>query len=503
MCPSMRRFVASAFSVLLVPLMAGCLDVSKPPTSTVPVAPPYRLDCVIAPGMGGVAWPQACVALASSNESPSKAEVDIAVNPKDPLNVVVASKDKDPRASNDCVWSVAQVTKDGGKTWTTVYIGGEKTARVPEAVGYECVTDPIMTFGADGVFYYALQIYDHSPRGNTALPGVGNVPDTGSAFILARSRDGGLHFDRFVVQAEGAGDLVFHDYPRMIANPASGSIHTIWNAFVTAPGPVGAGTIRPIVATTRDGGQTVAAPVVVQRPEGGADAPLAFFSGFGATSDGTIYVTMQKDENSDAGEPTNVWIYKSADDARTFTEVGKAFTINPMPRQAPGHEYRTPAFVEMAIDTTSGAHGGRIYTFWPEWTNDQSDVVSSFSDDGGRTWSGPVNIATQTARDQFFMRPAVGPDGRVHVLFATEAYSGSELTDQVHAWSVDGGHTWENQRLTTVSSDGDKGIHQDGFPFIGDYNGLKVGPDGTVHAAWGDTATGRAEIAYARILANA
>ncbi|HEX9765612.1 MAG TPA: sialidase family protein, partial [Nitriliruptorales bacterium] len=422
-------------ALLLVPLLlAGCFgggdggdEEDEAP------APALALDCSVAPGPNLSWWPEPCLALASLNPSTAKPEVDIAVNPTDPRNIVVASKDKDPLASDGCVWSVAQVTKDGGRTWTTVYVGGDRAHRVPETQGYECVTDPIMVFDKDGGFYYALQIYDHTPRGNlaadcpTPVPVVGcpTVPDTGSAFILARSQDGGLTFDRYVVQAQGAGDLLFHDYPRMLVNPRTQAVHTIWNAYI-GTGP--AATVRPVVSSTYDGGWNVEAPLVLGRADDPA-ANLAFFSGFAATKEGEILVTMQKDEDSDGGATTAVWLWKSTDDARTFSEVGHAFDIEPTPRQHGNHSFRTPSFVEMAIDASEGNRSGRIYTFWTDDRFDVSDVLSSYSDDGV-TWSPPAQVASATAGGQYFMRPRVGPDGRVFVLFATQAYSGPELLDQ-------------------------------------------------------------------------
>ncbi len=460
----------------------------------------YALDCTVAE-LAPTYWPEPCLALASPNPSTAKAEVDLAVNPTDPLNIVVASKDKDPEASNDCVWSVAQVTKDGGRTWTTVYVGGGREDRAPEATGYECVTDPMMAFDTDGTFYYAMQIYDHTPRGNVGvpcpvpLPVSCTVPDTGSAFILARSQDGGLTFDRYVLQAPGAGDLLFHDYPRMIVNPATGAVHTIWNAYLTVATE---GTVRPVVSTSRDGGETVDPPLVLFDAD--PQSPLAFFSGFAATRDGTLFVTMQKAENSDAGEPTTAWIWRSDDDGRTFQEVGAAFEIQPTERQHGNHSFRTPSFVEMAIDATDGPFADRIYLFWTDDRTGDSDVLSSVSDDGGLTWSEAKAVCLDCSGGQYFMRPRVGPDGTVFVLYATQAYSGTEWLDQELAWSKDGGATWQNLRLTEASYDGDLGIHQDDFPFIGDYNGLDVDPEGGVHAAFGHTGTGRAEIAYAHVV---
>lgn len=491
---------AAAVLVVLAVLTAGCLTGKNAPSAPPPGATAGLFqDCSVFPGMGNASWQQTCAALASPNDSDSKSEVDVAVNPTDPLNIVVASKDRDRKAS-DCVWAVAQVTKDGGKTWTTVYIGGDRSDRAPELTGYQCITDPIMVFDAEGVLYYSLQAYEYLPKELPVdvpqVPVVG-TPSPGSTITLARSRDGGLTWDRFVPQHEGEGFVVFHDYMRMLVNPATGSVYTVWNALRNFGGPPPY-YVSATLSATRDGGETVAPPVSIVAE----DAPTStqFFSGFAATKEGDVYVTINKGEDTDGGAETNVWLFKSTDDARSFTEVGKAFSFVPTPRQHGDHEFRTPSFVELAIDTSDGDHSGRLYLFWPAWDaeKEESDVMSSWSDDAV-TWSPPVNVAVETAGDQLFMRPAVGPDGAVHVLVTTQAYSGSELLDQVLATSRDGGATWTNLRLTNVSYDGDLGIHQDGFPFIGDYNGLVVDPSGAVHAAWADTSTGRAEIAYARV----
>lgn len=490
---------ATALSVAVV-LLAGCLTGKEAP----PAAPPpgttlgFALDCSVFPGMGDASWPQPCTALASPNDSDSKTEVDIAVNPTDPLNVVVASKDRDRKAS-DCVWAVAQVTKDGGRTWTTVYVGGERDERPPELTGYQCITDPIMVFDAAGVLYYSLQAYEYLPQSLESLPQVPVVgtPNPGSTITLARSKDGGLTWDRFVPQHEGDGFAVFHDYMRMLVNPATGSVYTVWNALRSFGGPPPY-YVSATVSATRDGGETVAPPVSIVGE--GSPTSTQFFSGFAATKEGDVYVTINKGDDSDSGDETSVWIYRSTDDARTFSEVGKPFSFVPTPRQHGDHEFRTPSFVEMAIDAGDGDRSGRIYLFWPAWdaATEDSDIMSSWSDDAV-TWSEPVTVATDTTRGQLFMRPAVAPDGTVHVMFTSQAYSDGEFLDQVLATSRDGGATWTNLRLTDTSFDGDVGIHQDGFPFIGDYNGLVVDPTGAVHAAWADTSSGRAEIAYARV----
>jgi hypothetical protein len=59
--------------------------------------------------------------------------------------------------------------------------------------------------------------------------------------------------------------------------------------------------------------------------------------------------------------------------------------------------------------------------------------------------------------------------------------------------SLDGGATWTNQRVTTVSWDGDLGKHQEGFPFIGDYTGIGTSGD-EVWGAFPDASNGKTTV---------
>lgn len=483
--------------VLVALLAAGCLEAlpgSPDPSPAVGLV----ADCSISfePGI----WPDACTALASRNPSPSKSEIDLAVNPTDPLNVIVGSKDLDPLAS-DCVWSVLQVTKDGGRTWKTVYVGGTKESRPEILSQFKCVTDPIMAFDADGVAYYALQAYRATEEESTpALPMLG-APVTGSSFVLATSHDGGETWGNYLVQHAGDGTLMFHDYPRMIVNPATQSVHTIWNG-------VGLVTNQIWISSTRDGGETVAPPVTFSA----ADSPgtAFFYSGFGATIEGTIFVTVQKTiqpsdvvglVTGDRGDGNSTaWLYRSDDDALTFAEVGPIVSFLPTPAQLETNQFRSVSFAEMAVDASAGPHAGRIHVFWPDYSTGNSDIMTTHSDDGGASWSAPARAHRDAAGDQLMPRPRVGPDGTVYLLYYDRAFDpANKLLDASLAWSVDGGESWESKRLTASSFDGDLGVHQSGFPFIGDYNGLDVARDGTVYAAWGDTRTGVAEIAFARL----
>ncbi|MGQ0536517.1 MAG: hypothetical protein ACT4PT_10640 [Methanobacteriota archaeon] len=490
--------------LLLAPVVAGCLDAGDGGDEPLPtIGFPFLQDCTL------TNWGDPCTVLASPNDSPSKAEIDLVVNPTDPMNVFVASKDLDPAAS-PCVWSVGQVTKDGGDTWNTVYVAGKRGERLPPnpLFGWNCITDPIMVFDAEGTLYYALQAYNYDPS-ETWGPGLpcdptGQLCDpatSGSAFFLARSTDGGETFPHIIPMAVGDGNVVFHDYPRMLANPATGSVHTVWNA-------VGSGGVNPYVVTTRDGGESVDRPTVVAFP----DAPRTTFfaSGFAAGSDGTLYMTVGKigPEFLVEGFPETLLghLAVSRDDGRTFAEFLPAFEIFPF-GGLPNVEFRAGTKAELAMDNSGGPYSGRLYVVFDDARNRVSesvpnvDVSVAWTDDGGATWSEPLRVnGDPTPHDQWMPRATVGPDGALHVMFYDRRYDPTNrLVDVTYAVSTDGGATFSEKRVTATSFDGDLGVHQNGFPFIGDYNGIgAVGPH--LYMGYADTRTGRAEIAVAHFL---
>src|SRR5688500_13849212 len=179
--------------VLAALLAAGCLGDGDGPPGDLTDAPVgadgYAVDCSI----GSPDWVEPCLAWSSRNESPSKAEIDLAVNPTDPLNVFVASKDMDPLASpGPCVWAVGQVTHDGGRTWSTVYVGGTMDEREPvePLFGWRCITDPSLQFTSEGRLHYSLQAYDYEPVVETPPIGAGGFELEGGNMYTALSTDG-------------------------------------------------------------------------------------------------------------------------------------------------------------------------------------------------------------------------------------------------------------------------------------------------------------------------
>lgn len=492
----MRRALLAA--LLLGSAWAGCLsggEEGAPPADDASSGAPYGLDCGISTAGTNASWPEPCLVDAGPNDSPSQSEVDLAVNPKDPLNVVVGAKDLDPRAS-DCVWAVPSYSKDGGRTWTSVIIGGERSARMPgePLYGWRCITDPIMVFDAEGTLYYSLQAYDHTLRDREvpvpepvagALP-VG--PTFGSSILMARSRDGGETFDHIVTLHAGDGTSIFHDYMRMAVNPKTGSVYTVWNQF-TQPA-----TVVPVLVASRDGGETAEPPVYVPVPDKVQEGVV--MSGLAAANDGTVYLVIN--------DGRDAYLSVSTDDAQTWTTPARFHTHEPVPRFMKNNSYRSGSGFELVVDNSGGARDGWLYVTYADYTGEDANVFVVSSADKGATWSAPVMVNQgEFARgDQWMERPFVDGRGTLHLNYFDRSRDPDNYgLDVTWAYSVDGGQTFTNRRLTATPFDGALGIHQDGGAFIGDYNGIGGAGD-VVYHGFPTTITGRAEMVVAKVVAT-
>lgn len=455
-----------------------------------PGADGYALSC---DGLarGNASWVEPCVAMASPNDSPSKTEIDLAVNPTNPDNVVVGSKDLDPLASK-CVWAVAQASLDGGATWTTSYIGGKTAERTPTQplFGWNCITDPIMAFDADGTLYYSLQAYDHTLEGSDVPPPLNQVAGTvGSAIFAARSTDGGLTWDKLVTLHLGDGANIFHDYMRVLVNPATGTYHTIWNQFT------GVATVVPVLVSWDGQADRANPPTYIPVPERAQGTTMA---GFAAATDGTLYVLV--DDGADA------WLTTSTDDGRTFTPpvLVEALHRESIRRQALGDDaFRTTGSYELVVDNSGGPRDGWLYATISEQDSDgNADIYVSRSEDGGATWSERVlvNAGEHQPGFQWIPRPHVDRLGNLHLVYLDSSRNAGNDTVLDASWarSTDGGLNWTNAYLTTRPFDGNLGVHQDGFPFIGDYLGIGGAGD-WVYMGYPVCSSGRCEIGVSKI----
>lgn len=146
-----------------------------------------------------------------------------------------------------------------------------------------------------------------------------------------------------------------------------------------------------------------------------------------------------------ANEPMGVFLTTSTDRGRTFSS----------PRQVLGSGRY---MVRMALDASRGSRG-RLHLVWLEVTAEPTiggfppvanPILSAHSDDGGRTFSDPVQVSDPQRDRVVAPAVAVGPKGAVHVAYY-------DLQDDAVDYRGLEGPTWDGTWSVVVSSSLDAG----------------------------------------------
>jgi hypothetical protein len=205
---------------------------------------------------------------------------------------------------------------------------------------------------------------------------------------------------------------------------------------------------------------------------------------------------------------TSIELVKSEDGGLTWTEpVG----VSPVVRRAYGEEGDDTGTADVfgTLRVVQGsqpavAPDGTVHVAWMDSTDDDSqkgiaEIQTASSTDAGDTWTSPVVAAVfnetefrpRTANFRFwsssFPQIATGPEGEVYLAFVGRPSDKPNDDGDVYLTrSLDGGATWD-RALVLNDDDTD---HVQMFPSI------DVGPDGAVHAMWGDMRDDPAQIRY-------
>ncbi len=113
---------------------------------------------------------------------------------------------------------------------------------------------------------------------------------------------------------------------------------------------------------------------------------------------------------------------------------------------------RCNGFPITKCDLSGSAYHGTIYVNWSDQRNgvDNTDVWISRSNDSGVTWSSPLKVNDDNLiKHQFFTWMDIDQtNGNIYIIFYDRRNYSDENTDVYLAYSIDGGNTFTNQKIS-------------------------------------------------------
>lgn len=445
--------------IVIAAALAGCAA-PGPEAPPVPPTPPEDASPRV------ICDPR-CNVLAVGTPDPTN-EPMIAVNPRDPLNLVAGANDYTGTVRDS--WLGYYWSLDGGKTWGRGLVPGcpecPRTTPPSPLTGYTVAGDAVVAFDEEGNAYLSGLV---ARRGGATF--------AGSALFVAKSTNKGESFDDIRLVVVGDGTAAFHD-KEWIATGPGGKVYIVWTMYT------GSTVANIMFSRSDDAGAAWIPPVVV------SNLQAAEIGGQGAQpvvgSDGTLYVAWH-----DSGR-SGVLVSKSGDDGETWSAPALAAATTAIPSPLPNSRYRQSMLPAFAIHRS--LEGDTLYAAWNDYRDGNSDILLVRSDDGGESWGEPVRVNDDEGEaDQFMPAISVSARGAVGVMFYDRREDPENALVKVYYAHSDAGGAFVGIPLTDAAFDGDKSggsffgqVTMTGGPFMGDYLGLADGPDYAV-GIWADT----------------
>ncbi len=390
----------------------------------------------------------------SDPDAINPAEVSIAINPKNPDNIVAASFQvgRPPKAR---AGSYNYVSMDGGNTWKTVPVEDPKAL---------VQGDDAVYFSADGTAYHIHLSFDGI---RVAVP-----QRAESGMLVESSKDGGLTWTESVPAINHVNSVIpFEDKPGIVTDNTEtsrykGNLYAAWTRFDVYGSSDPNCHSNILFSRSIDGGKTFAMPFRISDNAGDCRDTSTTVEGAvpAVGPKGEVYVVW-------AG-PLGLVFKKSLDGGLSFS---KEKILDPMPG---GWDFemegldRANGMPVTGVDLSNGPNRGTLYVNWIDARNGDRDVFVMSSHDGGETWSTPVRVnddPLKNGKAQFFTWMSVDPvDGSVNVVFYDRRDTEGTMTKLMLARSVDGAKTFVNHKIDQPAFACDPKV------FFGDYSGISA-----------------------------
>lgn len=414
-----------------------------------------------------------------------EAEEEIAVDPRNPNNLVAAISDFSIPELIDGTLQQHNTTKyafsaDNGATWQEAFVPYDTNTGLrttSDGYGWQANSDPVVAIDTLG-HVYVVELYfdivsasDNSPTSNGLYVNVDNSLSDGVQFTTGQTYP--------VVPANPNG-ATLEDKPWIAVDNSSslynGTVYVSWTHFAQTAVISGSGrrkttnyvsTVAIMLSRSTDYGVTWQTPVQInptsQNSVQGSQVAVG--------PDGTVYVVW----NSSSQQ----FLSKSTDGGQTFSAaVAVSPVFNPLSFTS---TYRKNSFPALAVDPSSGA----LYVAYadqPSTNASRIELVASY--DQGAHFTAPVALDDDNALGQRLM-PALAVDGTgtVHCSWFDTRNSpdgSAQYYDIYASYSSDQGASFAPNARVTAST-----INAGTTGFLGDYSGITAA-GGFAHPVWTD-----------------
>jgi hypothetical protein len=393
----------------------------------------------------------------SSDYKYAQVEPSIAVNPRNPMELIAGTVLKDYYTSSD-----------GGKTWKAMVLTSSHGVN----------GDPVVLIDKSGYYYY---FHLSNPKDGAWLDRI----------VCQRSDN--IHAPMKTVGHTKVNGKV-HDKHWATIDDSTNTIHMAWTQFdgYKSKNPADSSVI--VYSHSKDFGATWSEPIRISKRAGNCLDDSGTIEGVSICMgiSGEVYVAYSLNEK--------IYMNLSTDGGLTWLSDDREITDQPggWSFDIPGI-YRMNGFPSLQMDVSNSDFRGRLYLSWSDQRNGKSntDVWLIYSDDQGQTWSEIKAVNNDLGRRQQFMSTMrVDPStGTVAALFYDRRNHVDIATDVYLAYSKDGGENFENIKLNR------RAFVPDSKVFFGDYLALDI-LGNTVFAMWPEMRNGKISLKFARVDLN-
>ena len=447
---SFERFGASGVAIATTLLLTSSIAAGNFVLSRASAPTTFSNDCNGAPQTGTL-------------YRNAEVEPQVSVDPRN-ADHLVGVWQQDRWSNGGANGLLAAVSNDGGATWARSHAHFARCAggNTRNGGGYERASDPWVTFGPDGSVYQISLSFDDS--------------DGNQAVLASRSRDGGTSWSEPAVLARDTTFDIGLDKESITADPHDRRfVYAVWDRLVGLTSSDPNDFFGPVwFSRTTNGGASWEPARIIFDP--GADAQT-IGSVIVVLPNGDLLdmFTLIPQAASSASPPFFLAVIRSSDRGAHWSKpliVAQQKSIGITTEL--GEPVRTEDFTaSIAVDQ----NGGALYLAWQDarFSGGKRDGIAlSRSDDGGRSWSRPVQVNTRPKAQAFTPTVNVTEGGTVGISYYDTRNDTSDpntlLTSTWLLVSRDDSRTFRESRVA-APFDMRTAPFASGY-FVGDYEGL-------------------------------